>query len=141
MIHTKFLKKLKDREGAITIELAIGVLVGCIVLVLILQTISILIYRYQMGTLADKVGEVIAVEGKYDKDVQDVVTEYLRSTNLKNPTLSLEGTEYIGSTKKIQLNNSIKVTIKASYKLGFDFALFDIGLTNVSKTRSEVYWK
>ncbi|SFR77729.1 DUF4320 family protein [Anaeromicropila populeti] len=134
-------KKLMEQEGAAMIEICIGVLVAGMILTLILQTISVMIYRYQMGTFADKVGEIISVSGKYDSEVQEVVKEYVESTNLQNVAISLEGTEYMEGTEKIQLNSCIRITVSASYQIGFDFANVPISLRNVSQTRSDVYWK
>lgn len=141
MIHIDNVKqKLKEKRASF-IESSVGILVGCFFLVLIIQVLSVLLYRYQMGTLSDKVAEIVSASGKYDSQVQELVADYLGDTSLKNATVSLEGTEYIGSSNRIQLNSQIKVTITATYNIGFGFAEFSIPLRNVSKSRSDVYWK
>lgn len=141
MIHIDNVKqKLKEKRASF-IESSVGILVACFFLVLIIQVLSVLIYRYQMGTLSDKIAEIVSASGKYDSQVQELVADYLGDTSLKNATVSLEGTEYIGSSNRIQLNSQIKVTITATYNIGFGFAEFSIPLRNVSKSRSDVYWK
>lgn len=141
MIHIDNVKqKLKEKRASF-IESSVEILVGCFFLVLIIQVLSVLLYRYQMGTLSDKVAEIVSASGKYDSQVQELVADYLGDTSLKNATVSLEGTEYIGSSNRIQLNSQIKVTITATYNIGFGFAEFSIPLRNVSKSRSDVYWK
>lgn len=141
MIHIDNVKqKLKEKRASF-IESSVEILVGCFFLVLIIQVLSVLLYRYQMGTLSYKVAEIVSASGKYDSQVQELVADYLGDTSLKNATVSLEGTEYIGSSNRIQLNSQIKVTITATYNIGFGFAEFSIPLRNVSKSRSDVYWK
>lgn len=136
-------KKLNlNNEGSAMIEICIGVLVFAILLTIALQTIAVLVYKFQMGTVSDKVAEVIAAEGCYDDDVKKVVEQYLSTTNIKNATISLNGTKYIGNTNRIQLNNEIVVTITATYEIGFNSAAnVSIDLKNISQTRSGVYWK
>lgn len=133
--------KLKEENGSAMIETCIWVLVCVILLSIFLQTVSVLVYKYKMGTVADKICEVISAEGRYDKEVQDIVSDYIESSNLKNATVSLNGTEYIRGTDRIQLNDNIVVTITSTYKIGFHAASVSINMQNVSQTRSGVYWK
>ncbi len=137
----KWKNKLQEKEGAGLIESAIGILIACLVMACILQTISVMVYKYQMGICADKVAGIVSVSGKYDQSVRNEIQDYLTSTNLKNPQIELNGTEYLNGTAKIQLNDRIKVTVLSSYNIGFSFFTIPISLRNVSQSRSEVYWK
>lgn len=134
-------RKLREKDGAAVIEMGIGIFVVCLILCIVLQTIGVLIYRYQMGTCADKIADLVAAEGCYDSSVQQTVSNYLETTNVSNATVSLSGTDYMGSTKKVQLNDEIIVTIQSDYNIGFNFISISINLKNIAKARSGVYWK
>lgn len=138
----KFVKVVKENDGAAMIEVCIGVFVFAIILTIILQTVSVLVYKYRLGTVSDKIAEVIAVEGAYDSDVQDIIKKYLESNNLKSASVSLDGTEFMPGKNKIQLNDCIVVTVTTKYSIGFSSnAKVTIDLKNVSQARSDVYWK
>lgn len=138
----RMVKVIKNNDGAAMIEVCIGVFVFAIFLTIVLQTISVLVYKYRLGTVSDKIAEVVAVEGAYDSDVQNVIKKYLESNNLKKASVSLDGTEFMPGKNKIQLNDCIVVTLTAKYNIGFSSnASVTINLKNVSQARSDVYWK
>jgi len=137
----KIKNKLNEDDGSGMIETCIGVFVFVIILSIILQTVGVLIYKYRMGIVADKICEVIASEGQYDTAVQDVINEYLKSSKLNDATISLDKTEYMPGKNKIQMNDKIVVQVTAKYSIGFGDANISIDLNNVSETRSGVYWK
>ncbi|SES65312.1 DUF4320 family protein [[Clostridium] polysaccharolyticum] len=138
----EIIRKLKEKDGSAFIEICIGVLVFAMILTIILQTISVLVYKYRLGTVADKISEVVAAEGAYDSTVQSVIGKYMEANNVKDASVSLAGTEFMPGKNRIQLNDKIVVTVTTKYSIGFSANVkVTINLKNVSQTRSGVYWK
>ena len=138
----KIRKLLKEKDGAAMLESVAGFLIVCILLVLILNVITALMYYSRLGTFADNVSKMISVEGKYDAAVKSKIDAYKAESSLGTVTVSLAGTEYMSGTNKVQLNDQIKVTVKGKTDISFlTFTGFKIEIANKAVSRSEVYWK
>lgn len=135
-------KKLKETKGASMLEVIAGFFVGCMVIVIILNVVSALFYVSRIGTFAEQVCKIVSVEGKYDSEVMKSIAEYQEESNLQTVEISLEGTDFLNGSDKIQLNDPIKVTVSGRYDIGFlTVGSFPIVIKNKAITRSEVYWK
>ena len=138
----KILNKLKERKGSVFLEALGGFFIACLVLILIVNVVTALFYVSRLGTFSDNVSKIVSREGKYDSSVQNKITEYLEESKLGNISISLDGTEFMPGTKKIQLNDKVQVKVTGSMDISFFvFTDFKIPLSNKSTTRSEVYWK
>lgn len=135
-------RKLKDRSGSTYIDLVIGFFIACICIAIIIQVIPALVLKNQLNTYATDISRIISVEGCYDNSVKEIIERYKTVNDIHDINISLEGTEYMTGTEKIQLNDPITVTVSKDYDLGFfNFGSFKITLTNKAIARSEVYWK
>lgn len=138
----KVKQKLCDKDGATVIEIGVGFLIGCLIIALILQVVPIFLMKNQLNTYATNVSRILSVEGIYNDEVKSIIEDYRVTSEIGNVTLSLEDTEFISDTNKIQLNDPIVVTVLKEYELGFfTFGSFKIPLKNKAIARSEVYWK
>lgn len=134
-------RKLKEQDGSM-LETVAGFFIACLLVMLILQCITALMYRSRLGTFADNVSKIISIEGKYDDDVKQTIEDYKTESSLGNILVSLEGTEFLSGTNKIQLNDQIKVTVTGQIDISFfTFTDLKINVKNKSVARSEVYWK
>jgi len=142
----KIMQKLKcivkDKSGSSYLEMVIGVLVFSLALAFIIKAVPVLILKNQLNTFAGNISRIISVEGIYNSTVQDKIEEYRIATEIGEVTVSLDGTNFISGTEKIQLNDLIVVTVTTEYDMGFsNFGSFPITLSNTAKARSEAYWK
>ena len=138
----KLKAKLCEKDGAAMVESIAGFFIAILVVALILNVITALMYRSRLGTFADNVSKIVSVEGKYDSSVEAKIEEYKEESSLGAVTVSLEGTEFMPGSKKIQLDDQVKVTVKGKIDISFfTFANLRIDLQNKALSRSEVYWK
>lgn len=139
----KIMAKLRNQDGAAMAETIAGFFIACLLIALLINVFTVLIFRSRVGTFAENVGKIVAVEGTYNAEVQQKVEEYKADSSLGSSVqVSLAGTDYISGTDKIQLNGKIKVTVTAVYDIGFfTFGNIPIEIKNNAVTRSEVYWK
>ncbi|BCN29535.1 DUF4320 family protein [Anaeromicropila herbilytica] len=141
-MKNKISKLLKEKNGSTYIDIVVGFLIGCIVIALIIQVVPALVKKNQLNTFATNVSRIISVEGIYNDDVKRKIEEYRKSSEVGNVTVSLDGTEFIENTNKIQLSDPIEVTVTSDYDIAlFSFGGFTIPIKNKAETRSEVYWK
>lgn len=138
----KLKEKLREKDGAAMIESIAGFFIAILAVALILNFITALMYRSRLGTFADNVSKIVSVEGKYDSSVEAKIEEYKEESSLGAVTVSLDGTEFMTGSKKIQLNDQVKVTVKGQIDISFfTFKNLKIDLQNKALSRSEVYWK
>lgn len=134
-------KKLKEHKGAMYIETLGGFFIACIVLILMINVVTALVYMSRLGTFSENVSKIVSREGKYDSNVETIIEEYKNESSLGNINISLDGTEFMSGTKKIQLNDKIQVTISGTVDISFFIFTFKIPVENKDISRSEVYWK
>jgi hypothetical protein len=133
---------LRDRRGGAYIDVVIGVMISCLVLACIIQVVPGVIYKFQLGSFATGISRIISVEGCYTNDVNNTIEQYRQSSELGDVIISLDGTEFISGTDRIQLNSQIVVNVTSDYDLGFfNFGSFKVTFQNKALARSEVYWK
>lgn len=142
MIKKCFNKVRKDRSGAAYIEMVIGVLVFSLAIAFIVKVVPALILKNQLNQFTNSVSRILSVEGSYNNAVEEIVEELRQKSEIGTVVISLNGTNFISGTQKIQLNDIISVTVTTQYDIGFfTFGSFPIQLKSKAQTRSEVYWK
>ena len=135
-------RKVREQKGSSYIDVIIGFFVAVMVLAMIMQVMPVIIMKSELGNLATAASRIISIEGQYSTDVQGKIDAYRVSHGMEEVTISLNGTEFIPSTEKIQLNDLIVVNVQAGCDLGFfTFGSFPVTLNNKAEARSEVYWK
>lgn len=116
-------KSIKDvlrcNRGGAYIDVVIMIMVFSLVLACVVQVIPGIIYKYQLGSFATNISRIISVEGCYTQEVRNSIEEYRESGKLGNVLITLEGTEFITGSDRIQLNDQIVVHVRAEYDLGF----------------------
>ena len=133
---------LCNNRGEAYIDVVIMVMISCLVLACIVQVIPGIVYKFQLGSFATNVSRIISVEGCYTQEVRNTIEEYRESGKLGDVLITLDGTEFISGTDRIQLNDQIVVHVTADYDLGFfSFGSFKVTFYNKALARSEVYWK
>jgi hypothetical protein len=133
---------LCDKKGGSYIDIIIGCMVAVLFLALVSQVMPVIIYKNQLGSFATNVSRIVSVEGCYSQDVINEIQEYKERIGIGEVNISLEGTQFISGTQKIQLNGIIEVTLSSNYELGIgNFGSFPVTLTNKAQARSEIYWK
>lgn len=138
----KIVKKIKESKGAGMLEVIAGFFIGCVVIAILLNTASAIIYISRIGTFADQVSKIVSVEGKYDSEVKELIVEYQADSDLQTVEISVDGTNFKNGSNKIQLNDKIVITVTSKYNIGFlTIGSFPIPIKNKAVARSEVYWK
>lgn len=133
---------LRNNRGGAYIDVVIMIMVSSMVLACIVQFIPGIVYKYQLGSFATNISRIISVEGCYTQEVKNTIEEYRESGKLGDVLITLDGTQFISGTDRIQLNDQIVVHVTADYDLGFfDFGSFKVTFHNKALARSEVYWK
>ena len=133
---------LKDKRGGSYIDVVILVMIFSLALACILQTIPGIVYKFRLGAFATQVSKIISVEGCYTHEVRNKIEQYRENGKLGEVQISLDGTEYISGTDRIQLNDQIVIHVTADYDLGFfNFGSFKVTFHDKALARSDVYWK
>lgn len=133
---------LRDKGGGSYIDIIIGCMVAVLFLALISKVMPVIIYKNQLGSFATGVSRIISVEGCYSQEVMNEIQVYRERVGIGPVNISLEGTQFISGSSKVQLNGIIEVTISSNYNLGIgSFGSFPVTLKNKAQARSEIYWK
>ncbi|HGS9095697.1 TPA: DUF4320 family protein [Clostridioides difficile] len=96
--------------------------------------------QVQLNNFAKEIVREAQITGEIDKDVDKKMKNL--EDNLVKPDKVIWDAKYITGTKKIQLNEEIKVRVEKTVDLGFfDFGHFPVPLHGSHSGRSEVYWR
>ncbi len=137
----KFAKS--NTKGEAYVDTIIKIIVFFLLLVLVISVLPILSYKQAQDKVADRIvrsAEQIGTTSSYQ--VNDAIDSGIADgITITNKTTMWEGTKYIPSTKNIQLNDKIVVTIKSKYV--YKFMGLEIPFTVTSKVSgvSERYFK
>ncbi|MBR3771127.1 MAG: DUF4320 family protein [Clostridium sp.] len=134
-------KKMIENKGAMYIETLGGFFIACIVLILMVNVVTALVYIGRLGTFSENVSKIVSREGIYNSSVEAKIEEYREESSLGNLNISLDGTEFMPGTKKIQMNDRIQVTVSGTVDVSFFVFTFKIPVENKDISRSEVYWR
>ena len=134
-----FFNILKDNKGETYISFGITFYILIITFVGIMLAMPIFAKQQDLDSFAKTILRQAEIDGTVD---QDDCYNYLSDMYHMTPLIEWEWEKYEG-TKRVQLNKSIKVTLKSEF-------LFDVGgvlhqisipLNAVAYGKSEVYWK
>lgn len=130
---------LKKKNGEGYIDIAISILLIAFSLVFMVNVVSLVALNQNMKTAADQITEYASYNGRIDID--SYIAEQREKLGV-DFTCSFDGTDTIGSTKKVQLGDKIECTL--TYRLnflGFGEAVHLTVITASASGISEVYWK
>lgn len=133
-------KILKSKSGEGYIDTIVIVLAAMFVIALAVKVFPVFIAKNQLNTYANEIMRTAEISGIIGTETNARAYELKEQIGIE-PSISWEA-NYIGGTKKIQLNDEITVTVKQVVDMGFfSFGSFPIELTSKATGRSEVYWK
>lgn len=131
---------LKNNKGEAYIGYIIGILISLLFLVLSLRVLPVFIAKYQMTKFASEIVREAEISGEIGTKVNKKI-ESLEETLIAVDTINWDA-KFIDGTKKINLNDEIKVTL--TKEVSIDFYIFKsppITLRAVDTGSSEVYHK
>lgn len=137
-----FKKILKDNQGSGYIDVVVIVIVISLSAMLVMKLMPVFVFKQQLDEFATDVSKIISIEGSYNDIAKKKISEYQKESNLNEIKVTLDETEYMPSTAKIQLGDAIVVSVSGTYDISFwQFSAVPIKLTGRGEERSEVYWK
>ncbi|HBE9294029.1 TPA: DUF4320 family protein [Clostridioides difficile] len=133
---------LKDERGFI--DSTVGAILIAIVASLFIS-LGFVIFpaldtKVQLNNFAKEIVREAQITGEIDKDIDKKIKNL--EDNLVKPDKIIWDNKYITGTKKVQLNEEIKVRVEKTIDIGFfDFGRFPVPLHGSHSGRSEVYWR
>lgn len=134
------IKTLNNKKGEGYIDSAILVLVAVMTIACALKIYPVFVAKSQINKFASEIVRDAEVTGQIGNSVNNRIKKL--NKELVNVDNIKWDAKYISGTKKIQLNDSIEVTIDKKMDIGFfSFGSFPIHLKAKDSGFSEVYWK
>ena len=136
-----FKRLLTSKSGEGYIDVIVIIISAMLVIALAIKVFPVFIAKHQLNTFASELCRTAEIEGQIGTETNKRIAELQIQIGIK-PSLTWSG-NYISGTQKIQLNNSIEVTVSHKEDIGLfgNFGSFPIMLTSRAGGRSEVYWK
>ncbi|WP_026394465.1 DUF4320 family protein [Acetobacterium malicum] len=134
---------MKVDKGSAILEFSIFFLLAMFILTLIMGVLPVWTQYQKLNYIAHGVLRDAELVGNTGNTVMDTY-EYLQAeTGLKTKEISFNGTQYIGGTKNVQINDPIQVTVKSDFVWFSSFigGGFNIELVAPASGRSGVYYK
>lgn len=138
-IIKKFIKNKKGEYGSTNIEVVISIYIFIILFIGAITVMPIFLRQQDLDNFAKTIVRQAEIDGTVD---QNACYEYLSDVYNITPNITWEW-EKLNGSKKVQLNNGIKVILEDSYEfnVGGIFNPITIPLKAVAYGKSEVYWK
>lgn len=135
----KILKSKKGEYGSTYIEIVLGMFIFIILFIGAINVMPIFSRQQDLDNFAKSIVRQAEIDGTVE---QNTCYDYLSNVYNITPDITWEWSKYQGS-KKVQLNNSIKVTLEDVYVfyVGGVFNTINIPLKAIAYGKSEVYWK
>lgn len=134
-------KLLKSRRGEGYIDLCVGVVCFCMILVVAINLFSFVTTRIELDEIADNILEAATESGAFSTEYQSMVSTMKNDYYAFNATYGADRF-FNSSLKRIQLGEKMWVTVSYTTKVK-GLGVFEIPVTiTVKKTGlSEKYWK
>lgn len=133
-------KYLKNKKGEGYIDSAILILVSVLMIAFAVKVYPVFVAKSQLNHFANEIVREAEVTGQIGNSINS------RTDKLKKELIDIDSikwdAKYISGTKKIQLNDSISVTLEKKMNIGFfTFGSFPINVHGKDSGFSEVFWK
>lgn len=133
-------KFLKNKKGEGYVDSAILILVSVLMIAFAVKVYPVFVAKSQLNHFANEIVREAEVTGQIGDSVNS------RIDKLKKELIDVDSikwdVKYINGTKKIQLNDSINVTVEKKMNIGFfSFGSFPINVPGKDSGFSEVFWK
>ncbi len=130
-----------SKSGEGYIDVIVIILSAMLVIALAVKVFPVFIVKHQLDTFATELCRTAEIAGQIGTETAARALELETQTGVK-PVITWSAS-YIPGTKRVQLNESIVVTLKSTVNIGLfgSFGSFPIELSARATGRSEVYWK
>ena len=134
---------MKVDKGSAILEFSIFFLLAMFVLTLIMGILPVWTQYQKLNYIAHEVLRDAELVGNTGSTVINTYKDMQEITGLKPKEISIDGTQYIGGTKNVQINDPIQVTVKSDFVWFSSFMGdgFNIELVAPASGRSGVYYK
>lgn len=131
----------KSKRGEGYIDVIVIMLSAMMVIALAVKVFPVFIQKYKLDYFANELCRTAEVSGQVGSETVTREAELKYQTGL-NPSVLWSG-KFISGSKRIQINNSITVTLKQTMNIGLfgSFGWVPVELSAKATGRSEVYWK
>lgn len=134
---------MKVDKGSGILDFAIYFILAMFVLTLIMGVLPVFTQYQKLNYIAHEVLRDAELVGNTGPTVIDAYQDMQTITGLVPKEISFDGTQYIGGTKNVQINDPIQVTVKSDFVWFSNFIGdgFNIELVTTASGRSGVYYK
>lgn len=133
-------KPISDNNGSELIEACAGILALFTVLAMSLSFLPCFIMGQKLQYFATSAVRYAETSGT--TEIPQRIDQLIVDTKIKPHAIDWTHTEYIGSGKRVQLNNNIAIHVNTVYELRlFGFIPLNIPLNARASGASEVYYK
>lgn len=135
------MKKLLNKKGEGYIDICVGIIALLSVLVLTLNLYSFLTLKQDLDEISEQLIETATYSGCFGDEFNQ------RADSLRNQLFDFEvetsaDSYYNASYKRVQLGNTMKVTVKVHTKIvGIGIVNIPVTCTSTRSGISERYWK
>jgi hypothetical protein len=136
-------KRLKTDKGFAYIDAVVLIIITMLVLSLVIGILPVFIQWQNLDYMTHEVVKEAEIVGNIGPKVLERYEEVRSDTGLDPKSISFDGTETIGGTQNIQMNDTIRVTLTSDYKWfsGFLGKGITTEITTTATGRSGVYHK
>lgn len=136
-------KKLKTESGFAYLDAVIVMMIVMLVLSIIIGVLPVFFQYQDLNYMAHEVVKTAETEGNIGAKTLERYDEVRSDTGLNPKGISFTGTEKIGATKNVQINDTIRVTLTSDFVWfsGFLGGGINTELSSTASGRSGVYYK
>lgn len=133
------MKTLLNNKGSVLIEYLIGFFCIMLCLAFALSILPVFQTKTKLDNAADTLLRTAELQGKTSIEMK---VEELKAETGLDFTVSWAGTQYMGSTQNVQLNQDIHLLLTKQHDISFfTFGGFSVTLKARVSGASERYWK
>ena len=134
-------KLLRSKSGEGYVDVIIIVISAMLVIALAVSVLPVFVAKQQLNIFANQLCRTAEIAGQVGYETNNRIAQLEEQTGI-SPTITWSAS-YISGTKRIQLNESVTVTLSHTVDIGLfgNLGSFPITLTSKATGRSEVYWK
>lgn len=137
----KMKKMIQSKKGESYIDVAVAVVVVAFILVFAVSIFQMVTLKQDLNYMADELIKTATVSGRIGEEVEQRYAELCTETGL-TPEVSFSALFFDAASRKVQLGNSITVTLTTGLTLpGFGGYMFPINATVTESGLSRIYWK
>lgn len=134
---------IKTEKGFAYIDAVVVIFISMLSLSLIIGVLPVFMQWQNLNYMAHEVVKEAEIVGNIGPKVLERYDEVRSDTGLDPKSISFDGTEKIGGTQNVQMNDTIRVTLRSDFEWfsGFLGSGISTELTSTVTGRSGVYFK